>query len=784
MKKIFFTLFVLVASVFYSVSQEKYTISGYVKDATNGETIIGANVYIDGTTTGTTSNVYGFYSLSLPKGNYSIAYSFVSYKKIIKPIELNANITISVEMETDDKTLTEVVISSEREDKNVKSQEMSVNKLDIKTIQKIPALLGEVDVIRSIQLLPGITTVGEGATGFNVRGGNIDQNLVLLDEAPVFNSSHLFGFFSVFNPDAVKDIKLVKGGIPSQYGGRLSSLLDIRMKEGNSKKLELNGGIGSIFSRFSLETPIIKDKMSFIIAARRSYIDVLAKPFLPDELKGSKFSFYDLTAKINYRINEKNNVFLSGYLGRDVFGGPSFGFNWGNTTATARWNHLFNEKLFMNATAFYSNYDYVLKFSDDENDQGFDWNAKIINNSIKPDFTYYINPLNTLRFGAQAILYKFQPGNAVVTSGDIKNNISIPNQHALENALYISNEQKVNEKLSFEYGLRYSWFTFMGEGNAYTYRDTTSGIRKLLASEKKYDSFEPIKTYGNLEPRASVKYELNDVSSVKASYNRMAQYLHLVSNTAAASPLDIWTPSTNNIKPQLADQVAVGYFRNLKDNMFETSVEVFYKAMQNQLDYVPNANLLLNNYLEADLIQGIGRAYGAEFFVKKSKGKWNGWVSYTLSRTERKVEGISKNEWFLNRFDRTHVINTVLTYDMNKRWSFAANFTFQSGTPGTFPTSRLEMQGYIIPHNTTELRNNFRIPAYHRLDFSATYQSKKNDTRRWQGNWVFGAYNIYNRQNPYSIYFRTNKDNSTKTEAVRIAIIGSIIPSVTYNFKF
>lgn len=769
-----------------SGKSQTFTISGYVKDSANGESMVGVSVYKKGTTLGALTNVYGFYSLTLPAGQHTVIFSYVGYKSLVINLDLLANATHDVELAQEGKTLDEIVVLAEKEDLNVKSMDMGTVKLDIRQISKIPALLGEVDVIRSIQLLPGVTTVGEGATGFNVRGGNIDQNLILLDEAPVYNSSHLFGFFSVFNPDAVKDVKLVKGGIPAQYGGRLSSLLDIRMKEGNSKKLELNGGLGTIFSRFSIEGPVIKNKMSFIVAGRRSYIDVLVKPLLKargSDLSDAKFYFYDLTAKIHYRINTKNMVFASGYFGRDVFG-AGFGFDWGNATTTLRWNHIFGEKLFLNTTAFYSNYTYKLAFVDESNDQGFDWNSKIINYSLKPDFSYYLNARNTLHFGGQAIFMEFQPGNAVVTSGSTKRNISLANKYALESALYLDEEFKVNAAFSINAGLRYSLFNFMGEGNAFTFYDSIPNSHKRFKDSVYYAMFETIRRYGNFEPRLSLKYELNDQSSVKASYNRMAQYIHIVSNTAAATPLDIWTPSTNNIKPQLADQAALGYFRNLKENMFETSVEVYYKWMQNQLDYVDNAQLLLNKFLEQDLIQGIGRAYGVEFFVRKTRGKLTGMASYTLSKTERKVDGISNNEWFSNKYDRPHSVSIALTFTFNKRWDVSANFVFISGTPNTFPDARFELQGYVQGYNTTGLRNNFRNTPYHRGDLSATYNFKKNDRRRWQSSIVFSVYNVYNRPNAFAIYFQSNKNNPVQTQAIRYSIAGSFIPAITYNFKF
>ncbi len=766
-------------------AQEKFTLSGYVKDVKNGESLIGASVIKAGTTTGAVANEYGFYSITLPKGTHTITVSYIGYDNFSFVIDLQKNTTKNIELKGEGSTLQEVEISAEAEDKNIKSIEMGTNKLDIKQINKIPALLGEVDIVRSIQLLPGVTTVGEGASGFNVRGGNIDQNLILLDEAPVYNSSHLFGFFSVFNPDAVKDVKLVKGGIPSQYGGRVSSILDIRMKEGNSKDLELNGGIGTIFSRFSVEAPIIKDKMSFIVAGRRSYIDVLAKPFLRkrESLKDAKFYFYDATAKINWRIDDKNTVFASGYFGRDVFG-AGFGFDWGNATTTIRWNHIFNNKLFMNITAFYSNYDYRLEFRQESSEQRFNWKSNIINYSIKPDFSFYINSNNTLRFGAQALYYDFMPGNATATSNNTNITFKLDKRYGVEYSGYVSHEYKALPRLTFEYGLRVSAYNYLGRGTLYYYRDTVPNEELPLEKTEKFERGKVMHSYVNPEPRFSTNYVINSFSSIKASYNRMAQYIQLISNTAASTPLDVYTLATNNLKPLLADQVALGYFRNFKDNLFETSVEVYYKYLQNQLDYIDNADLFLNERVESQLIQGLGRAYGAEFFIKKSRGKLNGWVSYTLSKTERLVRGISNDEWFNSRYDRTHVLNTVVNYDFNKRWSVSANFVLLSGTPATFPNTKLEIQGWNIPYNTDGKRNNYRIPPYHRLDLGATYNFKKNDTRRYKQSIVLSVYNAYNRRNPFSIYFTTKEGEPNTTQAVRLSIIGSIIPAATYNFKF
>lgn len=768
-----------------AISQEKATISGYIKDAKNGESLIGATISKQGSNIGASANEYGFFSLTLPKGEHIIAVSLIGYSTFTFVANLDKSITKNFELSEEGKDLEEVVITGEAEDKNVKSVEMSVAKLDIKQINKIPALLGEVDVIRAIQLLPGVTTVGEGASGFNVRGGNIDQNLILLDEAPVYNSSHLFGFFSVFNPDAVKDVKLIKGGIPSQYGGRVSSILDVRMKEGNSKKTAVTGGLGTIFSRVSIEAPIVKDKASFIIAGRRSYIDALVKPFLKEgnALKKAKFYFYDLTAKVNYRINDKNTVFVSGYLGRDVFGADVFGFDWGNTTATMRWNHIFNKKLFMNATAFYSNYNYKLAFTTN-NGQGFKWRSNIINYSGKTDFIYYLNSRNTIRFGAQALMYDFLPYDATGTfeNGTVK--FLADKRYGVEYSAYLGNEQKLTQNLTMEYGLRMSLYTYVGTSKAYYFRDTIPNTALPLEETKSFSARELIQDYINPEPRLSMNYVLTKSSSVKASYNRMAQYIQLISNTAASTPLDVYTIASNNLKPLVADQVSLGYFRNFKDNMYETSVEVYYKYLQNQLDYIDNADLFINATVENQLLQGLGRAYGAEFYVKKTKGKFQGWISYTLSKTERLVRGISNDNWFYSRYDRTHVLNTSVNYDITKRWNISANFVFLSGVPGTFPNSKVQIQSLNIPYNTDGIRNNYRITPYHRLDLGATYAFKKNETRRYKQTLVFSVYNVYNRRNAFSIYFRTKEGEAYQTEAVRYSIIGSFVPAITYNFNF
>jgi hypothetical protein len=768
---------------------QQYTVSGYVRDAADGESLIGANVFLSEINKGTITNEYGFYSISVEGGNYTLVSSYLGFQDFTQSITLDKNLKIDIELAEASALLDEVVVVAEEVDRNVREVQMSVNKLDIKTIQKLPTLLGETEILRSIQLLPGVTSVGEGAAGFNVRGGSIDQNLVLLDEAPVYNSSHLFGFFSVFNPDAVKDVKLYKGGIPARYGGRLSSILDVRMKEGNSKGFEGNGGIGTIFSRLAIEAPIIKDKSSFIIAGRRSYIDVLAKPFLDDTQSDFTLNFFDLTLKSNYRFGDNDQIFLSGYFGRDNFGlADAAGFNWGNSTATFRWNHLFSEKLFSNLTMYYSNYDYKINFGDDEADK-FDWNAKIINYSIKPEFSYFISPSNIVRFGGQSIYYDFEPANAVAISNNVVTDISLAKQHAIESNIFIENELNWEDKIEVNYGLRLSHFMYLGDRFAYTYGEAEEGLPKPLEDVQFFDKWDPIATFANLEPRISFKYQLNSSSSVKASYNRTAQYIHLVSNTTASTPVDIWTPSTNNIAPQMADQVALGYFRNFKDNTIEFSSEVYYKKMDRLIDYIDGADLILNNFLEGQILEGVGRAYGLELMAKKTTGKFSGWASYTFARSERQVDGINNNEWYPSRFDQTHNLSITGFYELSKRLTFSANFVYNTGTPTTFVTTRFEQQGYVVPNSDNNARNNVRIPDYHRLDLSLTIDPKPNSNKRWKGQWVIGVYNVYSRRNPFSIFFRQDTDRiptgqAINTEAVRLSVVGNFIPSISYNFKF
>lgn len=769
----------LILSIGFGAHAQNFTISGSVKDSTTGEDMIGATIYVKELSTGAQTNNYGFYSLNLKQGTYTISVQYMGYTTKKEVIELNQNIVkdfVLVPLGFKTKVIT---VTKKRQGDNVKSTDMGVNKIGIATIKKIPALLGEVDVIKSVQLLPGVTTVGEGASGFNVRGGGIDQNLILLDEAPVFNSSHLFGFFSVFNPDAVKNVKLIKGGIPAKYGGRLASILDVRMKDGDRKKIKGSGGLGVIFSRLMLEGPLIKDKASFVVAGRRSYIDLLAKPFLKGDLKDSRFNFYDLTAKVNYTVNKKNRIYLSAYKGRDVFGSGDFGFDWGNTTTTLRWNKRFNPRVFSNLTGYFSQYDYGLgaEFGDSK----FEWVSRIQNYSLKEDITKYITPEYTLSVGGQIILSQYTPGTITITDNNISNSRGLADRLTLENAVYVSNKWEISEKISTEFGFRVSNFIFLAKDSLNYYGESPNLGKdpKPVTSKEYIDNWTNKQDYYNFEPRASIRFGLTEMSSVKASYNRMVQYLQLVSNTTASVPLDVWTPANHEIKPIKADQVAIGYFRNFGENdAYEFSVETYYKWLQNVVDYRDGSDLLLNEFLEGELLTGKGRAYGLEFYLKKNTGKLNGWISYTLARSERQIEGINQGKYFPNRFDKSHNLNVVMMYPIAKKWEASANFVLSTGTPATFPTNQFDFYGYNPPHNTYEERNNFRLKPYHRLDFGVTH--KRNE----KSEWVFSIYNVYARKNPFSIYFQRNETNINMNEAIQYSVLGTMVPAVSYNFKF
>lgn len=623
--------------------------------------------------------------------------------------------------------------------------------------------------------MPGVATVGEGGSGFYVRGGSVDQNLILLDEANVYNASHLMGFFSVFNPDVVKEVELYKGGIPAQFGGRLSSVLDIRMKDGNMKRFSMAGGIGSISSRLSIGGPIVKDKGSVVLSGRRTYADVFLKLSQDEELQNNKLYFYDLNLKANYKLNDKNRVFLSGYMGRDVFGfGEDFRIDWGNATVAARWNHVFSDKLFLNTTATFSNYDYYL--GQPSGLDAYEWTSNIKDVYTKLDFTYYINPNNTLKFGGLASYHIIDPGQAVGVGESVLDEFKVSKTNALEYAGYVSHNVKIGKRFNAEYGLRFSAFQNIGATTYYTYDDNFNLVDTIDVAKG-----EIYNTYYGFEPRAGITFIINESSSLKTSYNRTMQYVHLASNSTATSPLDIWFPSSPNVKPQMADQVALGYFQNFSKDMFQASVEVYYKQMQNAIDFKDHATLLLNPYLEGELRFGRAFAYGSEFLIKKTKGNLSGWISYTLSRTQRKIDGINNGELYFAKYDKTHDLAIILSYDLKKRWNFSTNFIYSTGAAVTMPIGKMEYMGMTVPIYSE--RNGKRMPDYHRLDIAVSYKPKFNDNKRWKSEFVLSVYNVYNRANPYSITFKTNEVDPTKTQAEMLYLFG-IVPSFTYNFTF
>ncbi len=772
-------LFLLLLTV-SGYSQEKITLSGHIRDAGSGEELIGANIYVDQIGAGASTNVYGFYSLSFEPNTYQLVVSYLGYETQTLELTLTESKTMDIEMQPEGVMVAEIVVTAKEEDQNVKNIEMSVEKLTAVQIKKIPQVMGEADLIRSIQLLPGVSTVGEGATGFNVRGGNVDQNLILLDEATVYNSSHLFGLFSVFNVDAIKDSKLYKGGIPSKYGGRLSSVLDVRQRDGNRKNFAASGGVGLIASRLTLEGPIQKDKSSFMLAGRSSYGHLFLK-FNPN-LKDNVVYFYDFNAKANFELSDKDRLYLSGYFGRDVFNfGDDFTSDWGNSTATLRWNHLFSDKLFSNFTAIFSDYGY--SFGTPSGTEGFDWDARINNYVLKGDFTYFINPKTQLDFGVESNFYRFHPGRAMgIGDESIFNEIDIQHKRALESAAYVSFEHEPLPNLTLQYGLRFSNFTRFGKEDVYLYENGIPTSPEAIIDTVSYGSMEKIISFSNPEPRFSANYVINAENSVKLSYNRMTQYIQLVSNTTSATPIDIWTPSDQYVKPATVDQVALGYFRNFNDNAYEASIEGFYKRFENLMDFKDGAELLLNEAIETELLSGEGRAYGLELSLRKNKGALTGWVSYTLSRSERKVPGINDDEFYPSNYDKTHDLSITASYKINKKWDVSANFAFATGRPITYPESRYVFDGITVPHYGN--RNGARTPDYHRLDIGFQYTPNKHPEKRWKSSWDFGVYNAYARKNAYSIFFRQNEDNPLETEAVRLSIFGSVLPYVTYNFSF
>ncbi|GAA4318360.1 TonB-dependent receptor [Mucilaginibacter gynuensis] len=759
----------------FSYAQKRFTISGTLKDLSTGETLIGATVRIkELPQTGTATNSYGFYSLSASAGEYTLLYTYIGYETISKKVSLQQSQTINISLSPKSE-LTEVVISANRPNNdNIASPQMGMEKLNMAQINNVPVLMGEKDVLKTISLMPGVKSAGEGNTGFYVRGGASDQNLILLDEATVYNASHLLGFFSTFNSDAIKDVSLYKGGMPAQYGGRLSSVLDIKMNDGNNQKFTAQGGLGLISSRLKVEGPIVKDKGSFMISARRTYIDMFLKLSSDSVLKGSSLYFYDINAKANYHFDDKNAIYVSGYFGKDVLGLKKiFGTDWGNATATVRFNHLFSNKLFSNTSLVYSNYNYTIQ--NFQSNDSYKATSKISDLNFKEDLQYTINDKHLLRFGLNVLHHTIAPGEISSPSTSSFNNKTTERRYGLENAIYAGDEWKVNDKLTVLYGLRLAGMFLLGPGTFKTY-DAAGNALNATA----YRSGQSVKNYVNLEPRLSASYTINEESSVKASYNRNTQNIHLLSNSTSSRPTDLYVMSSNNIKPEIADQFSAGYFRNFKENAYEFSAEIYYKKLQNQIDYKDGAQLIVNPDVESQLTYGDGRAYGMELFLKKKYGKFNGWVGYTLSKTERRFDAINNGSYYPARQDRTHDVSVVGIYKYNDRWTFSTAFIYGTGNAVSFPTGKYNVGG-LTTYSYSE-RNGYRQPATHRLDLGATLESKKKG--RFQSSWTFGIYNVYGYKDTFMITFRDSKTDPTKTEAVKTSIFAAPIPSVTWNFKF
>ncbi len=786
---------VLFLSIFScKVLAQQYTVSGYIKSENSGESLIGATITdTENPSVGQVSNVYGFYSLQLPAGKYKLRVSYVGYRTQDVDVNLDKSQTLNLNLKEETSNLDEVVVTAKRQDENVSSVKMSNENLQIDRIKSIPALFGEVDVIKSIQLLPGVSSAGEGTSGMFVRGGSSDQNLILLDEATVYNASHLLGFFSVFNPDAIKNVEIYKGGIPAKYGGRISSILDIQMREGNNRNYEASGGIGSISSRLTVEGPLVKEKSSMLISARRTYADIFLGLSNDENIRNNTLYFYDLNAKLNYQFSDKDKLYVSGYFGRDKLGFQDlFGFDWGNATFSTRWNHLFNDKLFLNTTLLYSNFDYG--FEVNTSGIAYDWNSGLQEYNLKLDFNYFLNNNNNISFGANAIYHVFSPATIESQDANIRN-FGLANDFAVETALYASNAHEITDRLSIEYGVRYSSFAKVGRDSVTIYEE---GTRRQPENEIGIDVYNPgeiVKYYGGFEPRLGIRYLLNPKNSIKFSYNRMRQYLQVATNATAGFPTDRWIPADAYIKPLIGDQIALGYFKNFTENIWELSVEGYYKYMQNVVDFLPGEDILLNPNIETAVADGVAWAYGSEFMLRKNYGKTTGWISYTLSRTERQIEGVASGNPYLARYDKTHDAAIVLSHQLNDRISLSGNWVFATGAAVTFPEGRYIVNGQSIPYYDDSKRNTSRMPDYHRMDIALNLElNSKSD--RYEHELNFSFYNLYNRKNAFSIEFRNvNNQNptfdeendgpvtSTSPSSVKTALFG-IIPSITYNFKF
>ncbi|MDW7691441.1 carboxypeptidase-like regulatory domain-containing protein [Flammeovirgaceae bacterium SG7u.111] len=766
----------------------KYTINGKVTETISGEELIGVTIWLKGTPEGAISNFYGFYSLTLPEGIYELEFSYLGYKDIVVPIQLDSNITLDMEMKESEIQLEEVeVVGKElEEDVNIKQAQMSIFRMNAKVLKEVPVFFGEPDVIRTIQLLPGVQSIAEGSTGIFVRGGTASQNLLLIDEAPVFNASH-FGLFSIFNPDAVKEIEFAKGSIPASYGGRLSSVLDVRMKEGNFEKPVFTGGVGTLSTRLSFEAPLKKDKGSFFVAGRRSYADFFLNSFPSQSFGGGNtLYFYDLNGRFDYRFNLKNKVSVSGYLGRDRLGFDDlYGVSWGNQSISARWNHIFNPKLFSNLT-FYTSSFQNRNIVDLVQDFGYVSRSNIRHTGIKQDFSYFINPSTQLDFGYDINRHRYFFGEVTPTNEtSVIQEEFIDPSFAIETSVYVGFEKNIGDRIDIYAGLRYSRFDNVGPGRKYIY-DTEDVLSPETSEENiidsvSYDWGEIINTYQGLEPRFSLRYSFNNNTSAKVSYNRTRQYLNQMSNTNTPSPVDMWAPVNSYIPPQIGDQIALGLFKNFDDNTFETSIEGYYKFMDNQVEFKPLANLLLNDHLETEVLLGTGISYGAEVFIRKKKGRFTGWTGYTLSNTTRETPGINLGEPYPASHDRRHDFSIVGNYKFNELISVSANWVYSSGVAYTFPVGKYEKDGFLVPYYST--RNGFRLPPTHRLDISATFFRKMSPEKKNESSFNFSIYNVYNRKNTYAYIFRQNQEDRSQTEVVKIYLF-SIIPSFTYNFKF
>ncbi|GAO41983.1 putative TonB-dependent receptor [Flavihumibacter petaseus NBRC 106054] len=759
-------------------AQQRYILSGIIKARQSGETIIGASIRLrpqepGGNAAGTASNEYGFYSVTLPAGTYVLEASAIGKKTDTMVIDLNKNIRLPLFLNNESANLEEVVVKASSKGRAVSGAQTGVEKLSVREIKNIPVLFGEKDVMKTVQLLPGIKSAGEGNAGFFVRGGSTDQNQILLDEANVYNASHMLGFFSTFNSDAIKDLTLFKGGMPAQYGGRLSSVIDIKMNEGNNQEQEISGGIGVISAKLNVEGPIQKDRSSYLITGRRTYADLFMKLSPDSNVRRSKMGFYDLNAKLNYEIGEKDRIYLSGYFGQDKLTfTDQFGLFWGNGTGTLRWNHIFNSRLFANTSVIFSNYNYEVSVKSGANDislfsQIRDWN-------IKQDYQLNAGNNHNVRFGWTSTYHNIRPGEIHASESSSINNRVHQRRYSLESALYASDNWKISDKFSLTYGARLSVFNVLGGGDFYTL-DEDGKVKDTLT----YAKGDVVKTYWNLEPRLALGYQFSSLSSVKASYVRNVQNMHLLSNSTSSQPTDKWLSSNNIIQPEIADQFSVGYYRNLPGNRYEITVEAYYKDMQNLIDYRDGADIYSNQSVETQLLYGKGRAYGLEWMFRKKTGKLTGWVSYTLSKTERKIDGINNNDWYRARQDRTHDIAVVAMYQLNKKWVLSANWVYYTGDAVTFPNGKYTVGEQTVYYYTN--RNGYRMPAYHRLDLAATVQLAPR--KKWHHELAFGLYNAYGRENAYMINFQDNKDDPSKTEAVQISLF-RWVPSISYNFKF